>query len=193
VNHAVLQQYFERADWALCSAMNAPLPLNVKSHLIVMALHACQSLKESLDQFAEDVSEDMQLTAAIKDLPHTELIENVHNMDLHGRPIPICDPNKRIVKIVTKPDRPIKLSSPDDVAVALQLHGPTPRVLRSRKDLKHAKAAFGGATVSFECNQGSLIVHDFSTDKDHFLLDVLRDFLERCRPLIRGGLPGAEQ
>ena len=77
-------QYFDRAAFALQNAANEGLPLNVRSHLTAMALHACQSLKEALTQMLEENKDDQELAAAIKDLPHTELIENVRNMDLHG-------------------------------------------------------------------------------------------------------------
>jgi hypothetical protein len=67
--------------------------------------------------------------------------------------------------------------------------GLTPRVQRTPKDLKHGTATIGGATVSFACIEGKLIVHDFSTDKDYVLLDVLKAFLDKCHPIIQGRMP----
>ena len=181
--------YFDRAGWAFHNAQNDKLPLKVKSHLTAVAVHACQSLKESLDQIAQDNPGDTELVAAIKSLPHTELIENIRNMDLHGWPLPICDPNVRMVAMVSKPDQPIELSSSRGVAVTMRMDGLTPRVQRTPKDFKHGTAAIGGATVSFGCDEGKLIVHDFSTDKDYVLLDVLRAFLEKCHPIITSRMP----
>lgn len=48
MNPALLR-YFDRAVWAFRNANNDSLPLNAKSHLIAVSLHACQSLKESLE------------------------------------------------------------------------------------------------------------------------------------------------
>lgn len=185
-------QYFNRAAWALHNATNDSVPLNVKSHLTAVALHACQSLKESLVQMIEGDNDDPELAAAIKKLPHTELIENVRHMDLHGWPIPICDPQLRMVAMVSKPTQPIELSSSHGVGVSMHMDGLKPRVHRSPKDLKHGTFSIGGATVSYGCDQGKLIVHDFSTDKDYVLLGVLRSFLQRCHPLLKDRMPAAD-
>ncbi|MHC4416309.1 MAG: hypothetical protein ACYS0G_13600 [Planctomycetota bacterium] len=184
-------QYFDRAAWALHNATNDSLPLNVKSHLTAVALHACQSLKESLAQMLEGDNDDPELAAAIKNLPHTELIGNVRNMDLHGWPIPICDPQVRMVAMVSKPDQPIELSSSHGVGVSMHMDGLKPRVHRSPKDLKRGTVSIGGATVSYGCDQGKLIVHDFSTGQDYFLLGVLRSFLQRCHLLLKDRMPSA--
>ncbi len=192
MNHAVLQ-YFDRAAWALHHATNDSLPLNVKSYLTAAAVHACHSLKESLDQIAEDgTSGDTQLAAAIKNLPNAKLIENIRNMDLHGWPLPICDPKVSMVAMVSKPDQPIKLSSAHGVNVSVQMAGLKPRVHRAPKDLKHGTVTFGGATVSYGCDEGKLIVHDFTTGRDYSLLGVVRSFLERCGALIKDRMPATD-
>lgn len=183
MNRAAVR-YFDRAAWALENAINEPQPA-VKSHLTAAAVHACQSLKEALDQLLQEKSGDSQLMAAIKKLPHTELIENIRSMDLHGWPLPVCDPKVRMVVMVTKPGQPVALSSSHGVGVAIQMDGLRPKVHRAPKDFKHGTVTIGGATVSYGCDQGKLIVHDFSTDKDYFLLDVLKAFLHRCYPLIK--------
>ena len=188
MNHAVIQ-YFDRAAWALHNAGNDALPLKVKSHLIAAAVHACQSLKESLDQLVEEEGSDTQLAEAIKKLPHTEIIENVRNMDLHGWPLPVCDPKVHMVAMVSKPGKPITLSSSHGVGVSMQMDGLKPKVHRTPKDLEHGKVTIGGATVSYGCINGKLIVHDFSTGKDYALLDALRSFLKRCHPLIKDRMP----
>ncbi len=185
-------QYFDRAAWALQKATNDDLPLNVKSHLTAVALHACQSLKESLGQMLEGDNNDPELAAAIENLPHTELIENLRNMDLHGWPIPICDPQVHMVAMVSKPGQPVELSSSHGVGVSMQMEGLTPRAHRSPKDLKRATVSFGGATVSYGCDQGKLLVHDFSTGKDYFLLGVLKSFLQRCHPLLKDRMPSTD-
>ena len=188
MNHPVIQ-YFDRAAWALHNAGNDALPLKVKSHLIAAAVHACQSLKESLDQLVEEEGSDTQLAEAIKKLPHTEIIENVRNMDLHGWPLPVCDPKVQMVAMVSKPDQPITLSSSHGVAVSMQMDGLKPKVRHTPKDQKHGKVTLGGATVSYGCIDGKLIVHDFSTGKDYVLLDALRSFLKRCHPLVKDRMP----
>lgn len=180
--------YFDRAGWAFNNAHNDKLPLNVRSHLTDVAVHACQSLKESLGQIAQDNPGDKQFADAIKNLPHTELIENIRNMDLHGWPLPICDPTVRMVAMVSKPGQPIKLSS-HGVAMTMRMDNLTPRFHRTPKNFKHGTATLGGATVSFGCDQGKLIIHDFSADKDYMLLDVLREFLEKCQSIIKSRMP----
>ncbi len=188
MNNAVIQ-YFDRAAWALHNAGNDALPLSVKSHLTAAAVHACQSLKESLDQLIEEEGSDTQLAEAIKTLPHTEFIENVRNMDLHGWPLPVCDPKVNMVAMVSKPGKPITLSSSHGVGVSMQMDGLKPKVHRTPKDLKHGQVTIGGATVSYGCIDGKLIVHDFSTKKDYVLLSALRSFLKRCHPLIKDRMP----
>jgi len=181
--------YFNRAYWALHNAHQDALPLNVRGHLTAVAVHACQSLKESLDQLAQDNPTDADLAGAIKGLPHTKLIENIRNMDLHGCPLPICDPKVQMSTMVSKPSHPIELSSSHNVAVALRMDGLKPRVHRTPKDLKHGTATIGGATVSFGCFEGKLVVHDSTTGKDYVLLGVLRAFLEGCHPIIKSRMP----
>ena len=182
-------QYFDRACWALRNATSDALPLNVKSHLAAFAVHACQSLKESLEQLALDHPNDVGLAQEVKELPHSEIIGNVRNLDLHGWPLPICDPKRTMVAMVTKPDQPIELSSSHGVGVTLQLDGLTPRVSRTPKVMKHGKVSIGGSTVSIGCHQGTLVVHDFSTTKDYVLLIVLRTFLEKCHSIIKSRWP----
>lgn len=180
-------RYFDRAAWALQNATNDGLPFNVRSHLSAVAVHACQSLKESLDQSSEDNPADTDLAAAIKSLPHTEVIENVRNMDLHGWPLPICDPKVQMVVMVSKPGKPITLSSSHGVPVGVSMPGVAPKVHNPNR--KCANVKFGGATVSFGCDQGRLIVHDFSTDKDYLLLGVLEAFLKACHSIIKNRMP----
>jgi hypothetical protein len=182
--------YFDRAGWAFHNAHNDKLPLNVRSHLTAVAVHACQSLKESLIQVSEDSPGDTELAAAIKTLPHTELIENIRNMDLHGWPLPICDPSIQMVAMVSKPGKPITLSSSHGIRVAVTMPGVAPKVHNPNRKCVNVK--FGGSTVSFGCVEGKLIVHDFSTDKDYALLDVLREFLEKCHPLVKCRMPTAD-
>lgn len=180
-------QYFDRAAWALHNATNEALALNIRSHLTAVAVHACRSLKEALDQAAEDATDDAHLVAAVRALPHSELIENVRNMDLHGWPIPICDPKVQMVAMVSKPGKPIELSSSHGVPVAVTMPGVAPRVHNPNR--KCANVKFGGATVSFGCEEGKLIVHDFSTAKDYVLLAVLQAFLQQCHAIIRERIP----
>lgn len=179
--------YFDRSSWAFHNAHNENLPLNVRSHLIAVAVHACQSLKESLDQIAEDNPGDSELATTIKNLPHTELIDNIRNMDLHGWPLPICDPKVQMVAMVSKPGKPVTLSSSHGVPVAVTMPGVAPKVYNPNR--KCANVKFGGATVSFGCVEGKLVVHDFSTDKDYLLLGVIEAFLRACHPIVQSGMP----
>ncbi len=181
------RHYFDRAASALHNATNDELPLNVRSHLTAVAVHACQSLIESLDQACEDNPTDVDLADAVKGVPHTEVLENVRNMDLHGSPLPICDPKVRMVAMVSKPGKSIAISTSHGVPVALTMPGAAPKVHTTNR--KSAKVKFGGATVSFDCDQGRLIVHDFSTDKDYLLLGVLEASLRACHPIIRSRMP----
>lgn len=181
------EHYFDRAAWAHQNATNDKLPLNVRSHLNAIAVHACQSLKESLDQSAEDNPADTDLATAIKSLPHTELINNVRNMDLHRWPLPICDPNVQMAVTVSKPGKPIMVSSSHGVPVALTMPGIAPKVHNPNR--KCANVKFGGATVSFGCDQGRLIVHDFSTNKNYLLLGVIEAFLRACHSIIESRIP----
>lgn len=184
MNHAVFQ-YFDRAMWALHNATNDALDPRTKCHLTAVTVHACQSLKESLDQvIGEDTSGDVELAAAIRDLPHAKLIENIRNSDLHGWPLPTCNPKLQSMEMVSKPGHPIELSSSHGVCVSIQMDGLKPKVHRAPKDLKHGTITLGGATVSYGCNEGNLIVHDFSVGKDYLLLGVLRSFLKCCHSLI---------
>lgn len=184
MNRAVIQ-YFDRARWALHNAANDTLPPNAKSHLTAMAVHACQSLKESLTQWgAERSTPDEEFTTEVARLPHAQLIENIRNLDLHGWPVPICDPKVRMMEMVSKPGRPITLTSSHGVGVSLSMQGVSPKVGRSRKDMKHANVAYG-PSVSWGYEEGKLIVHDFSTSKDYLLLEVLETFLQQCHALIK--------
>jgi hypothetical protein len=180
------RQYFHRASWALHNSTNDKLEPIVKSHLMAMAVHACQSLREHLDYLAAEKTH-AELNAALKILPHAQLIENIRNMDLHGWPLPICDPRVIEAAMVSKPGQPVQLTSSHGVGVSLQMHGPKPKVRRTRKDLreslKHANVTFEH-TVSWQCDNGRLIVHDFSTGKDYLLLEVLRSFLQQCEALV---------
>ena len=94
--------------------------------------------------------------------------------------------------MVPKPGQPITLSSSDGVAVSMQMDGLNPKVHRSPKDLKRGTVSIGGATVSYGCDEGKLIVHDFSTGKDYFLLGVLKSFLQRCHPLLKHRTPSTD-
>lgn len=105
-----------------------------------MAVSACQSLREALDQLAEDETQpNPKLKTAISKLPHVHLIENIRNMDLHGWPLPICDPKVRMVAMVSKPGKPIELSSSHVVGVSLRMAGVKPKVHRTPNRVKHGK------------------------------------------------------
>src|SRR5690606_35471844 len=83
------RQYYHRAFWALHNATNYKLEPIVRSHLTAVAVHACQSLRECLDQLATDGA-DAEFVIAVKSLPHGRLIENIRNYDLHYSPLPVC-------------------------------------------------------------------------------------------------------
>jgi len=192
VNDAILQ-YFDRGAWALCNSKNPKLDWTRRAHLTSMAVHACQSLKEALDVLVHDTNGDSQLASEVGALPHIELIANVRNMDLHGHPLPVCRPNMFMYGMESKPGNEPELSSSHGVAVCMQMEGVKPKVRLFPKDLNHGKASLGGATVFYGCEGEKLVVHDLSTSKNYYLLEVLSTFLEKCRAIIRERLPAHNQ
>jgi hypothetical protein len=181
MSHAA--HYFDRAIWAFMNAKNDKIALNAQSHLCAAAIHACQSLKESLSLIMEENPDDEALRLAVKGLPHSELIENIRNTDLHGWPLPICSPNLTSMMMVSKPGKPVKISSSQGVPVQVQFSGMSPKVTNPNR--KAANVQFGGATVVFGCDNGRFTVHDFSTNRAYFLLNVIEIFLKAAHPIVQ--------
>lgn len=179
-----VRRYFARAVFAFNNACNLEAEPHVRAMLTAFSAHACQSLREALQRLAEAAPEnDTTLREAVADLPFVSLIEEVRNHDIHGFPLPICDPNVNSSVWVANPDKPIKLTSSHGVSVFLQMQGAKPKVRLSPKDQKHGKFT-PGQSISYQCVGGELIVHDFSAGKDFRLLEVLRIFLENAQTLV---------
>lgn len=179
-----VRRYFERAVFALNNACNPEAEPGIRAMLTAFCVHACQSLREALQRLADKEPEnDEKLRKAVADLPFSALIEEVRNHDIHGFPLPACDPKVISSMWVANPDKPMKLTSSHGVGVTVQMHGAKPKVNLSPKDQKHGKFT-PGQSMSYHCVDGELIVHDFSTNKDFKLLGVLGMFLKDAQALV---------
>jgi len=178
IQHAA--QYFDRAAWALQSATHADVKDMVRSHLLAVALHGCDSLRESLTHLAAN---DETLAASVRQLPHANLIENLRNADIHGPPLPVCNANWNVVYMQAKPNKPIELSTEKSGRAVMKLDGLKP---------KHWGAVSYGKTISIGCQGEMLIARDFSTGKSEPVVEVLKAFLRACHPLIKERMPEVE-
>lgn len=169
-----LLRYFERAVFSFNAAEHIECPPKNRSMLTAFCLHACQSFSEALERVNQVNTE----SAAVKNsIRFSALVEEMRNHDIHGFPLPVCDPNFNSMLWVANPNKPMTLTSSHGVAVQVQMHGATPKVRRSPKDQKHGKFS-PGQSISYLCFEGELIVHDFSSNKDYRVMGVLRQFLE---------------
>lgn len=176
-----LLRYFERAIFSFNAAEQIECPPKSRSMLTAFCLHACQSFNEALVR-AYQVSEETEVVT--KSIRFSALVEEMRNHDIHGFPLPACDPNMYSQFIVANPDKPMSISSSHGVAVEVQMHGATPKVRRSPKDQKHGKFS-PGQSISYLCDGGDLIVHDFSSNKDYSVIEVLRQFLVDAQDVVR--------
>lgn len=184
IEQDAVNRYFERAVFAYNNACNPEAEPRIRAMLTAFCLHACQSLREALQRLADKEPEnDEKLRKAVAKLPFAALIEEVRNHDIHGFPLPVCDPNVIAWRWVANPDKPIKLTSSHGVGVTVQMHGAKPKVKLSPKDQKHGKFT-PGQSVSYSCVDGELIVHDFSLNKDFKLQSVLMMFLKDAHEII---------
>lgn len=181
---AAIIRYFERAVFAYNNACNPEAEPRIRAMLTAFCVHACQSLREALQPLADKEPEnDEKLRKAVADLPFAALIEEVRNHDIHGFPLPACDPKVISSIWVANPDKPMKLTSSRGVGVTVQVHGAKPKVNLSPKDQKHGKFT-PGQSMSYHCVDGELIVHDFSANKDFNLLGVLGMFLKDAQAIL---------
>jgi hypothetical protein len=179
-----VNRYFERAVFAYNNACNPEADPRIRAMLTAFCLHACQSLREALQRLADKEPEnDEKLRKAVAALPFSALIEEVRNHDIHGFPLPVCDPKVISSMWVANPDKPMKLTSSHGVGVSVQMRGAKPKVRLSPKDQKHGKFT-PGQSMSYHCVDGELIVHDLSTNKDFKLLGVLGMFLKDAQTLV---------
>jgi hypothetical protein len=177
-------EYFCRADWGFGNASRADVRPQFKSYLTAFAIHACDSLLEELNRLVEQLDFDPDAAKVIKALPHAELITNLRNHDLHGWPLPICEPGTTLKFMASRPDQNIALTSSNGVGMALTMDGCTPKVIRLPNIRKHAKYEPGGGTISCSCVDGNLIAFDFSTTKEILVLEAIKEFLLACHPLL---------
>lgn len=177
-------RYYDRASLVLRCARKEETSANERSHFLAIAVHACQSLKESLYQAVDSENGDPSLHVTIKGVPHLEIVENVRNMDLHGQPLPSCESDTRVTLVASKPGKPIRISSSQGVKVSLRLDGARPSVHRSPKNIKHGQVSFGGSTVYVECVDGRILAYDFSKSKPIDLQVAIDEFLQACSEIL---------
>jgi hypothetical protein len=172
-------RYFERAA-SVFPQRDREITPEQRSMLLAFCVHACQSFMEACDAALEiDKGTDPQVRDAVKNLPHRHLIDSVRNSDIHGHPIPVCVPGKRVQSIVTGLGKPMRITSRPGVAVSVMFdpHSPRPIVRRSPNKLNKGDWKPGTQTISWVCDGERLLVHDFSTSKDIELTAALHEFL----------------
>ncbi|MBX3097825.1 MAG: hypothetical protein KF812_13300, partial [Fimbriimonadaceae bacterium] len=140
VEQDAVNSYFERAVFTFNNACNPEAEPRIRAMLTAFCVHACQSLREALQRLADkEPGNGEKLIKAVADLPFAALIEEVRNHDIHGSPIPVCDPTVISSMWVANPDKPMQLTSSHGVGVTVQMHGAKPKVKLSPKDQKHGK------------------------------------------------------
>lgn len=157
---AAVKEYLGRAGFTFNNANRPDQDAKVKTRLIAFCTHSCQSTVEALVALAgERETSNPGFMKQVEALPHKALIEGVRNLDIHGRPIPACDPGVDSMMMVSG-KKPMQISSSHGVAVTMQLgQGGKPKVRNTPKDVKHGKFTPGDA-LSFVCKGGDLYVCD---------------------------------
>lgn len=172
-------RYMERAAFAWNSAHRKGLNPAIRSMLIAFCLHACQSLRESLNIL---YASDEEKINAISKLPYAKLIELARNHDLHGHPLPICDPAVTSVMLQSG-KKPIRLESSDGVSVSIQ-DGRRPMVRLDPKNHQRGRVVFGEAMIT-RCVEGELYVQNPSSSGNPVhLLTAMKEFLLAAQVLI---------
>lgn len=174
--------YFERALFAYNNAAGEGIDPYSKGMLTAFCLHACQSFRESLEQFSTSRTRQ-DLFDTIQNLPFLGLIQEMRNQDLHGYPIPVCLPGVHSHVLRANPAKPMRLSSSHGVGVNVQLIGMQPKVTLMPKDQKHGKFTLGSA-IGFSCIDGVLYVRDYSKQVDLQVLNLLYEFLNESSELL---------
>lgn len=174
--------YLDRAGFAYNNAIAEELNPEARSMITAFCLHACQSLRESLEQFAELRSRN-EMLESVRNLPNAPVIQDLRNQDLHGYPLPVCLPGGVSHMLQSDPKRPMKLSSSDGVSVGVQLIGVQPKVRLSPKKQNRGKFTMGSA-MGYSCIDGVLFVRDFSRQQDLNVLAILYEYLIASEALV---------
>ena len=183
IEQDAVNRYFERAVFAFNNACNPEAEPRIRAMLTAFCLHACQSLREALHRLADKEPEnDEKLRKAVADLPFAALIKDVREHDIHGHPLPVCDPNTRSTMVMSRVGSPVQMTCSDGAGIQIQMHGAEPVVTKSG-DPSKAKLS-PGQTVSYHCVDGDLGVWDYRTQTTYKLLGVLGMFLKDAQTLV---------
>ena len=183
VEVAAILRYFERAVFAFNNACNPEAEPRIRAILTAFCVHACQSLHEALQRLADKEPEnDEKLRKAVAKLPFAALIKDVREHDIHGHPLPVCDPNTISTMVMSRVGSPVQMTCSDGAGIQIQMHGAEPMVTKSG-DPSKAKLS-PGQTVSYHCVDGDLGVWDYRTQTTYKLLGVLGMFLKDAQTLV---------
>lgn len=183
IEQDAITRYFERAVFAFNNACNPEAEPRIRAMLTAFCVHACQSLRETLQRLADREPEnDEKLRKAVADLPFVALIKDVREHDIHGHPLPVCDPSTISTMVMSRVGSPVQMTCSDGAGIQIQMHGAEPVVTKSG-DPSKAKLS-PGQTVSYHCVDGDLGVWDYRTQKTYKLLGVLGMFLKDAQALF---------
>ncbi len=181
---AALIRYFERAAFSFINASNPDADPPLRAMLTAFCLHACQSLREAFDRLASaEPDADETVKQAVAQLRFAALIKDVREHDIHGHPLPVCDPNWNLGIVMSRVGRPVEMTCSDGAGVQIQMDGAKPVVTKSGDP---SKAKFNpGQTVSYQCVGGELRVWDYRTQTTYKVLGVLETFLKDAYNLLQ--------
>lgn len=183
IEQDAVNRYFERAVFAFNNACNPEVEPRIRAMLTAFCLHACQSLREALDSLAKaEPKTDEKLRKAVAKLPFAALIKDVREHDIHGHPLPVCDPNTTSTMVISRVGSPVQMTCSDGAGIQIQMHGAEPVVTKSGDESK-AKLS-PGQTVSYHCVDGDLGVWDYRSQTTYKLLGVLGMFLKDAQTLV---------
>lgn len=183
IEQDAVNRYFERAVFAFNNACNPEAEPRIRAMLTAFCLHACQSLREALDSLAKaEPKTDEKLRKAVAKLPFAALIKDVREHDIHGHPLPVCDPNTVSSMVMSRVGSPVQLTVSDGAGIQIQMHGAEPVVTKSGDPSKAELTP--GQTISYHCVDGELGVWDYRTQTTYKLLGVLEMFLKDAHDLL---------
>lgn len=174
-----VDEYLRRALIAFGTARYPEHPPVVRTNMLALCLHACCSLHEALEA---TFGEDEEMKARVAALPHRALLKRVRDHDIHGHPLPVCEPNTSCALLYAG-KKPIRFESSNRVEVSIQL-GRKPLVRTSPKSPKHARAIMGDAVI-MRCAKGELYVQDPSCSKGSLhLMTLMSAYLGTAKVLL---------
>lgn len=180
---AAIFRYFERAAFAFASASKPEAQPPVRAMLTAFCVHGCQSLREALQRIVDVEPEGSgELRQALADLPFAALINDVRQHDIHGHPLPACEPGKIFGAGTSRAGSPVNLSCSQGAGIQLQMIGAEP-VVTKIGDPQSSKLS-PGQTISYQCVNGELGVWDYRTQKTYKLLGVLEEFLSAAHQVV---------